>query len=98
MHRLHAQQCFLGTNKSYSAIRSVIKSVVSKKNQTVKADTSISNVNNLYFKYCKTKLNIQNFYFFFSKFLSLPVQCFLAPLYFSHPISHLIVWNARKKV
>ena len=62
MHRLHAQQCFLGTNKSYSAIRSVIKSVVTiKKNQTVKADTSISNVNNLYFKDCETKLNIQNF-------------------------------------
>ena len=32
-----------------------------KKNQTVKADTSISNVNNLYFKDCETKLNIQNF-------------------------------------
>lgn len=36
MHRLHAQQCFLGTNKSYSAIRSVIKSVVSKKTKQLK--------------------------------------------------------------
>ena len=61
MHRLHAQHCFLGTNKSYGAIRSVIKSVVTIKKQTVKADTSISNVNNLYFKYCETKLNIQTF-------------------------------------
>ena len=79
MHRLHAQQCFLGTNKSYSAIRSVIKSVVSKKNQTVKADTSISNVNNLYFKYCKTKLNIQNFYFFFQNFSLSPFSVSLLP-------------------
>ena len=31
------------------------------KKPTAKADTSISNVNNLHFKYCETKLNIQNF-------------------------------------